>query len=198
MLHKYFTSQGMMTNAPTRAVSRNGKKIAPQEGLVRASSGKLTIIIALINVSKRMILPTPRQRMVHPIRTDSRYDGAIQSLRLPHHDGAARFGEGSGCGGCGVGAGGSGPGIGSDGWGVGSVGPGLGSVGGAGVGPGGLGSASAHRVLEVLAEDDETIWCGETAMVLGAPVMRAIANTPLVARTMLPMPHTTVNTQARL
>ncbi len=70
----------MMPKAPIAAVSAKGKRRAPQEGLVRASSGKLTMMSALTSVSNSTTLPTPRQRIVHPIRIDSQYVGSIEIL----------------------------------------------------------------------------------------------------------------------
>jgi hypothetical protein len=67
----------MMPKAPIKVASANGKKTAPQEGLARESSGMPMMINPLTSISNSMTLPTPRQRIVHPIRSDSEYVGTI-------------------------------------------------------------------------------------------------------------------------
>lgn len=73
----------MMPKAPIEVTSANGKKTAPQEGLARESSGMPVMISPLISINNSIMLPTPRQRIVHPIRSDSQYVGTI--LNNPFH-----------------------------------------------------------------------------------------------------------------
>ena len=129
-----------MPNAPITPTSAKGTKNAVQEGLVRESSGMPMMISPLTSISNSMTLPTPRQRIVHPIRSDSRYVGLIEILQPPI---LSSLGEDHGCDGLGFGTGGWGGGIGPVGVGVGSVGPGLGSVGG--------GLASCGRMMVAVA-----------------------------------------------
>ncbi len=116
----------MMRKATSTVTVRSGISRAPIDGPVLVSSGSQLRSARLARNRSRRKLPTACHRILHPIRTRTRYPGTAMWPPV-HRDGAGQRGAGGGdVGGAGDGGAGDGGGCGAGGCGLGNVGPVLG------------------------------------------------------------------------